>query len=70
MQAESLALHAQIDSVNGHQRATITLTLVLSAPQPVQFPQAAQTEHDYSQTLATLPLAVRRYVESLSEVLA
>ena len=60
---------AESGQAKGRPEARAGLSIVAN-PHPVQFPQAAQTEHDYSQTLATLPLAARRYGESLSEVLA
>ena len=60
---------AESSQAQGRPEARAGLSIVAN-PHPVQFPQAAQNEHHFDRILTTLPLAARRYVESLSEVLA
>ena len=70
MQAESFAIQAHIENTNEHQRAVITLALVLSSTRPVQYANRVQNERSYEQTLATLPQAAQQYVLALQEVQA
>ena len=62
LSAASVRYRIAIGPETGKRTLTITNPgLAQSATRPVQFPQAAQNEHSFQRTLATLPPAARRY---------